>query len=362
MSFPTRIPTFDRLGARSGLSIVEVLTSIVVAMIGVFGVMVLIPFAVRQAQTGLDSDAAVTAARNAVSQMELTGMQFPQNWQTESGPYDSVVPTIFSLDPLGVTETSFGDAGFPFRGGNLGGLAIEAANFRDPSGVAFNSELARRMCRTADDLLFEEPDISLLNTGPPQIFDVDGSGTALRRQANGRVSWSAVVVPFKSSSASAATSTSRWSYRMYILVYKNRRFDDALRVGGPGSELARDPDGTITDLGGVMVAEQVGAANTGVQSPLGNVVDVPETVTEVMQRDDWVLLINRDSGKEPGFDRQLAFCRVVNLAGTSVTLDGPDFDFGAAGTETYIAHLNGVVGVYERTFTPEQESNWNLSN
>ena len=66
-----------RLGARSGLSIIEVLTSVVVAMIGVFGVLALIPFAVKQASLGLDSDAAVTTARNAISQMEITGMQFP---------------------------------------------------------------------------------------------------------------------------------------------------------------------------------------------------------------------------------------------------------------------------------------------
>ncbi len=39
---------------RNGVTIVEVLTSIVVAVIGVAGVLVLIPFAVRQASVGLD--------------------------------------------------------------------------------------------------------------------------------------------------------------------------------------------------------------------------------------------------------------------------------------------------------------------
>ena len=402
MSFPTP-STFDRhrrglsrrRGVRLGLSIVEVLTSIVVAMIGVFGVMILIPFAVRQAQTGLDSDAAVTTARNAISQMELTGMQFPQNW----GGHNPAIPQVLSLDPLGVTEPSGGGgATFPFRlEGNVGGLTIPAVNFLDPAGNQFNSEMARRMCRTANDLLFEEPDVANFTSGPPQIFDVDGGGNLLRRQAQGRVSWSAIVVPFKSV-AGGTPPTSRWSYRMYILVYKNRRFDDAVRVGGAGSALARNPDGTITDLGGVMVAGQIDPdANTGAQSPLGNVVGVPPLVTEVAQRDDWVLLINRSRNwdddtlpnpqttpptvfVEKGFDRQLAFYRVVNVnsAGNSVTLDGPDFDFGTphavAGDnsdddlpesvirETHIVHLKDVVGVYERTFTPEQESNWNLSN
>ena len=47
-------PTSKSTHLREGISIIEVLTSIVVAMIGVFGVMILIPFAVKQAKTGLD--------------------------------------------------------------------------------------------------------------------------------------------------------------------------------------------------------------------------------------------------------------------------------------------------------------------
>ena len=231
MSFPTPIPTFDcrglnrRRGTRSGLSIVEVLTSIVVAMIGVFGVMVLIPFAVRQAQTGLDSDAAVTTARNAISQMEAAGMQFPQNWWLLDGgatrtynPVGGDSPGVFSLDPLAVAEVGglatpprfnpipadYTDAAFPFRitpaevdgtppfptqqhtltaGPAIENLGIPAATFNSPTGAVFDLEMARRMCRSANDLVFEEADVSLLNSGPPQIFDVDGGPQ--RRQSQG---------------------------------------------------------------------------------------------------------------------------------------------------------------------------------
>ena len=56
---------------RNGITIIEVLTSIVVAMIGVFGVMIMIPFAVKQAQSGLDNDAATNIARNAYDQFEI---------------------------------------------------------------------------------------------------------------------------------------------------------------------------------------------------------------------------------------------------------------------------------------------------
>jgi len=49
---------------RHGLSVIEVLTSIVVALIGVFGVLSMIPFSVKQTQSGLDQDAAVVELRS----------------------------------------------------------------------------------------------------------------------------------------------------------------------------------------------------------------------------------------------------------------------------------------------------------
>ena len=102
---------------------------------------------------------------------------------------------------------------------------------------------------------------------------------------------------------------------------------------------------------------------TGLQSPVSNVeIDAP--IQGFISRDDWVMLINRDPTAEAGFDRQVAFYRVVSAtdnadgASATLTLDGPDFNFAAG--PTHIVHLNNVVGVYERTFTPESESDWNI--
>ena len=58
---------------RNGVTIVEVLTSIVVAVIGVAGVLVLIPFAVRQASVGLDLEEATAMAENAMARFEIEG-------------------------------------------------------------------------------------------------------------------------------------------------------------------------------------------------------------------------------------------------------------------------------------------------
>ena len=393
-----------RLGARSGLSIIEVLTSVVVAMIGVFGVLALIPFAVKQASLGLDSDAAVTTARNAISQMEIIGMQIPQNWawinpnnnQIETyDPNGGDPPRIFSLDPLGIAErarinlnpdlptaTDSVDASLPFQiidlteDGYPPDLVIPAANFIrpilgatfDPTVDQFDLELARRMCRSANDLVFAEPDLSDADgatSGPIQLFDIDGTMNQ-RRQSQGRISWSSIVVPF--TNEPDAATIERWSYRMYVLVYKNRQFESV--VTNPDGTIALNADGTVRDLGGSMTVALLDTSLTGPQSPV-SIVEFDDPLVSLggaVKRDDWVMLINKpDPSAAPGFDRQLAFYRVVNFSdaddsgAASITLDGPDFDFGAAGTQTYIVHLKDVLGVYERTFTPELESNWNVS-
>jgi hypothetical protein len=65
---------FNSTHRREGISIIEVLTSMAVATIGVFGVMVMIPFAVKQSQSGLDSDAANNLGRNAAEELEMLGL------------------------------------------------------------------------------------------------------------------------------------------------------------------------------------------------------------------------------------------------------------------------------------------------
>ncbi|MEM7783066.1 MAG: hypothetical protein AAF623_06915, partial [Planctomycetota bacterium] len=151
----------------------------------------------------------------------------------------------------------------------------------------------------------------------------------------------------------------------YLLVYKDRVIE--LANSTPSDQMA---------------CAQVNPATTGASgsnSPV-TVVDLAtdvELVSEVVNRDDWVMLINQ--GRRPsdtpaglaetGFHRQLAFYRVVNvndrLGGVpaSLTLDGPDFQFddgSGALSATYMVHLKNVVGVYERTFEPEFASSWSI--
>lgn len=401
---------------RSGFSIIEVLTSIVVAMIGVFGVMILIPFAVKQAQTGLDSDAAAVTARNGYAAFEVNGYRIPTNWGVNRGggivtayspfaPADTDgdgladagpdPPALLSIDPLGIAENNgdFSLAVFPFNGLTVNGatpypgnLVITPVNLGSPTGELMNQQMAQRMFRAADDLVFGNSVDDAL--GPEQYYYVGGGTLSLARQSEGRLSWSAIVEPVTDNRFVAA---SRWSYRMYILVYKERRTYVGASLGDPQG----DQDGRM--LTAMLEPQQ----NIGFQSPVSTIYLEPGVYVEGgVRKDDWVMLINRLRTQaidgpppagvtyaESGFDRQIGFYRVTGISNgfgapnaanrvslSSLTLDGPDFNFGdpagvTGGTidpdglirETHIVHLKDVVGVYEKTFAPEYESNWTLN-
>lgn len=386
---------------RQGISIIEVLTSIVVAMIGVFGVMILIPFAVKQAKTGLDRDAATIAARNAFAQFDINGYRRVEidrndtlpsatfnepvfNWfnlnpadgsliKVRQQPAMPEVPQILSIDPLGVTENNgnYATTTFPFNlgmftpatgaipypTGGPNGLTIPVANMGVPaydfsSSVPMGRAAARRMFRAVDELVFGEPisagagsDPAL--NGPQQEFDRSGT-IELRRQSIGSISWSAIVVPF-------GENNTALKYNIYVLVYKDRvtdvtAFESRMRT----AQVIFDPPGNIPNFDDPVSTVLLAT------DPAPDVSEQPDSLAEVLRKDDWVMLINKNNANPENLsETQVGFYRVVNFDNTRVTVDGPNFDFTTAAGETHFVHLKDVVGVYERSFTPEGSSNWN---
>ena len=91
-----------------------------------------------------------------------------------------------------------------------------------------------------------------------------------------------------------------------------------------------------------------------------------------VRRNDWMVLINQHAGEV-----QFNFYRVIetfpNASNPSqidrVTLQGPDFDFipdwdtlldgNQTAVESFAVLLPDVIGVYERTFKLEPDSNYN---
>ena len=355
---------------RHGLSIIEVLTSIVVALIGVFGVLAMIPFSVKQTQSGLDQDAATTMARNVLSNFEASGYKVvftdratgvkQLNWVSGAGNVPTAItsPTsnpLVCIDPLGITEQGGAFNTFPFNTTIIAPeLEIPTVNLLRPNGTPFETADARRMFRLTDDLVFGESINSLgdddaeLN-GPTQLFN-EGVGGLLNRQSTGAVSWCAIAQPIINDPDAEDVD----SYKFNVLVFKDRITDSTV----PESQMAA-----------ALVNPPLGPAYA---QPLAT-VEISTALSDDIRRNDWVMLINRDP-QVPGpvaFRTNLAFARVTNLASlediasgqkfSRLTLDGPDFHFAPNAT-TYIVHLRDVVAVFPRTIQLETISGWNVND
>ena len=332
---------------RHGLSVIEVLTSIVVALVGLAGVLAMIPFSIKQTQSGLDQDAATTMARNALSNFEASGYKIvsglpPQLlWIDSAGNNVTTAASnpLVCIDPLGITEQG-GFNTFPF---NSSANYMETVTLARPDGAPFTVTDARRMFRLTDDIVFAESDDpniedSELN-GPQQIFNegvnpVDGSIIQLNRQSTGAVSWCAIAQPIINDPNAEEVDI----YKFHVLVFKDRVTDSMV----PESEMA---------------AARV-TSPTGLAQPLSTIeIDVP--LNDTIRRNDWVMLHNQDPASGPeAFRTNITFARVSNLFSDGVTstltLDGPKFDFTT--TPTTVVHLRDVVAVFPRTIKLETVS------
>lgn len=263
---------------REGISIIEVLTSLVVAAIGVSGVLILIPFAVQQSQLGIERDLADIVGINASEELQVRGFTSVADsgdlpWaggvvptvQPTTAPIErrtaavptpiaiasALTPAVVHIDPLAVTSTlqqrlelSLPDNGGFTTGSNQpnpdvltryleNSLKIPVVNLiRRSSVAALQTPLglaeARLLTQSADELVFSDTDFRGFKTddldGPQPQLTLSSGGSPVTRQNLGRLSWSAVMVPEKSKevmgTAVNRTPTSR--YRMYTLVYSDR--------------------------------------------------------------------------------------------------------------------------------------------
>ena len=504
MSTPNQIATIRR----RGVTVIEVLTSMVVAAIGVFGVMILIPFSVQQAQVGLDSDAATVVAENAYEDLKIYGFTqvgdagnlnlrgtrvnvhttsnqtlapvFPAPYGTThlgegsagarvqqgiyglplnivpgsanavAGPQGAVLtpavssPALIHLDPLAVSAVGFPVAAgapspdfltglLPPRTGtftaheDLDALdrtlnplrAVVATGISNTTFVTttatgpvtvselLSREEINRIFRTEDDLVVGQSDFQGGEAGELElaqpVFDVSSQGNLVKRQVNGRISWSAILVPIKDPSRALA-GTIATQYKVYILVYKDR----LLIPGDPESAMVSAPvlrHSSITD------PASVPNSHGGYQSAVNHIALQPDIAVDGVFKDDWVMLINnrppadaavggaalsapvavfdpaingtvakRLAADALGYRTQVSFAKVISVDNTTLTGDssiltvnGGPFDFyysNVAGiplspanaqytSATYVIHLKNVINVFERTITLEKESAWN---
>ena len=167
---------------RRGITILEVITAILVAVIGVFGVVAIIPFAVRQTEIGLNQEDSINAARNIQQRFETMGLKASDRWffgptTGASAPalanrpgfgIDSDI-RVYCIDPIGIAQ--YADRGVDFT---------DYGRFpRVPATFAFPADFPR--------LIFNHDPVTRLkvgtaNPGIPRVTFLD-RGNAIYNRA-----------------------------------------------------------------------------------------------------------------------------------------------------------------------------------
>ena len=327
---------------REGISIIEVLTSMAVATIGVFGVMVMIPFAVKQSQTGLDNDAANAVGRNAHEELQTggflavdpfdnfarmlvrvpitpgdnaiiaTNLPDPPNRMFEACsvnfPGEAVLdgfgalrynrPGPIHFDPIGVTgdltelniplPAAPGIRIYSATASRTGFADLNANGVFDPgtdlpAGGPVTAIEADRICRSSDELFHaddSDDSNSELNVAPPQpLFNFD-AGNEVKRQSSGRISWSAFLVPEKDPGLTGS-GVPVTRYRSYSIAYRDRFVE-------PNDPIGSNYEVYLTNMSVAPGANGFQRSVSQINFAAGNGVDTEEVV-----RGSWIMLVNR---------------------------------------------------------------------
>jgi hypothetical protein len=342
--------------SRRGISVIEVLTSILVAAIGVAGVMAIIPFAVGQAEQGFDQETATTFGRNIADEFEIRGFDQAGRWLPAT-PITNLGNGIV-VDPIGTSSTTPTNL-FPYMNpaDQIPALSIPRVNLKNEQNVAFSAALGRTLFSWRNDLVFGQPDA--VNTAaaypspdlaPPEMFyDFSGS-TPVRRQFEGEMSCVVFCIPDRLIPDSLGNPFVP-AWRSHIVIYRRRPlptpndpfpFDRAYVV--QPTILLPAPERNLLVGGGEVVLTATTATPTSQHSAI--------------RRGDWMLMTNLPTAAGV---RQLNFYRVLDASEQTpgnwqVTLQGPDFDLLTNVTPpttppvTYAVHLPDVWAVIERTY------------
>ena len=305
--------------SRSGISLIEVLFSIGVLTVGLFGIAMLIPLGKLALMETEKSDRTGACGRAALRDVDVRRMLDYRYWRDSTGavvPADAI-PTIIAIDPLGYDSIA-GGGNLPNALGEAGG-AIERCTL--------NLALPESVFRWSDDLIFTLPE--------DMTTPVPGDRPVAMGNSQGNFSWFLMVAP---SPANALATPSvpvsqRRSYTVSVAVCHKRI-------------LAADGERVIQN---VTCDSDISYGGVSVTVPGDAVSDTPP-----LKNNEWVLLYST------GTNVQCSWYRVVyngyipdsldpgdpTKGKTYITLVGPDW-YG--GTDAEIVIVGGVTGVYTTT-------------
>ncbi len=298
-----------RCRSRLGITLIEVLMSIFVIAIGLFGVLSLLPLGQYQASEGTKYDRAASLGRRGLADFVSHGYHAlkynyvaktvtSREWLTPSGGTVTIGGGSYLLDPI-FTATNSGVAAFPASGAP----ALTRVTLRKSPGVneIMTYRQAISVFRSEDDLVFESPKEDD-QSYPRQVLTTDEA----KRISSGHYSWFATIVP------EGPTNV----YRVSTAVVQMRDFVDR--------SMAIDGTPDLTAGGGVVTISD----NSGPEFQI--------------KSGEWVMLAAAN---------RFVWYRVSQASPSEggkvrLTLQGRDWGPGVLPTRVFYFH--GTVAVYEK--------------
>jgi hypothetical protein len=376
---------------RGGVSLLEVMFSIGVVMIGLVGVAALLPLGGALARRGAIADAAAQLGANAAREFGAREMAVPDNWRWYNGTTFNAVtvaphtlpPGIsFCLDPLYISradpnETTYAAEitrrnQFPVNAKYDTNLLwmprITLASPWTPNGV-LAPVAARDIFVSSDDLVFDLPGDRTL--GPVQNFLFQNAAPVnpLKRTAEGGISWLATIVPkfIVDPSTGTPVVTDEYIVSFVVLNRRNTLLLDPLsgntlseseigeRVARAGMFYSGSPAFSGGDL---TLATRSGRPADDLELRSGDWVLFSRNLLlgGAAQMHKWYRVIN--PGEAPVYDApQYASTPMDNLWTREITVVGADWNWDPQ-FPTQVTIVRGAVEVLEKTIRLESSSLW----
>lgn len=365
-----RFHAIRRRRRRAGLSLLEVIFSVGIIILGLLGVAVLIPASGRIAQKGNMLDQASRAGHNWFRELETRGYMQPASWvladaastaayQNDVNAGNGQVITwahekAFCIDPRFASVN--GDSYFPYPA-TAAFPRMRRISLRASAGAnQMTQDQADELFMGHDDLLFDRPvDAKQI---PVQVYGQAGLG---KRLSEDRLSYLLTVVP-----KLQGRRQFRDTYIVSTVIMRNR--DAAMSIASK----APKPDAERW----VEVSTFYGSTGGGGDAQVGDIqlrsragrTPIEAQADLKLRRGDWLMLsgIASEFGN-PNPQPVFRWYRVVhatdaqptgNAAGqwfVDVSLHGPDWN---SNLSTQATIVTDVVAVFEKTMRLESSSLW----
>jgi hypothetical protein len=312
---------------RRAFSLLEVLVSMGVLIIGLLGVAALIPIGKLAMIETNKSDRTGACGRAGLRDLKVRRMLDANNW--------AGMPTsnVFAIDPLGCTS------------------AIGTANLGDTvSGTASVSPVSRINLLTAstaaqaDDIFHWHDDLTYVlpkDKNPPEQGD---RPTPVATNAfDGSFSWFLTVAPSPAEVQAGLSWDHRRQFTVSVVVCHKRAFDAT----------ANSPNVGETVVSNVTCDADEGFGGIGIHYD-------DSTSKVIPKENEWVLL---DSGNTAnGLIKQTTWYRVVSVGNdgtaTRATLVGCDWQGGGSDGKAKLIVVKGASGVYTTTVQLDDDKIW----